>query len=333
MNEDNESLSNDNNENNRNTSSYYAEDSEIFANEDNYENINGLNSMKILGILNKEIEVEPHVIDIINIFKEYKAKSNDKLSEANIINLSPDSEFVKQIPLEIYKEFIESSENYDKLIPNETRNFLMDFFSQDLAQQQWTESIDNLNVHDYSENITKIAINAFSLGHMNPLHNKETLEDSYLNDYIHPCLKSALWNCANVYYTSGEITSPNHVNRQKGDGVGFATNSTKYQVVYVEGTRPYKVDDKKVIENQNKLGKNLKNLYSEIIKERVTTRKRIMPDMEVFGVSSVRRNIHMYIFGFFGEYYLREVDNASVPRDYTEMEEFIYFYEVILKWA
>ncbi|CAG8511550.1 7670_t:CDS:2, partial [Cetraspora pellucida] len=204
----------------------------------------------------------------------------------------------------------------------------------DLTQQQWTETIDNLNVHDYSENVTKIAIKMIvkTIGHMNPLHNKETLEHSYLNNYIHSCLKSALWNCAGVYNTSGEITSPNHVNHQKGDGVGFATNSIKYQIVYVDRTRPYKVDDKKVIENQNKLGKNLKSLYSEIIKERATTRKKIMPDMEVFGVSSVRRSIHMYVFGFFGEYYLREVDNASVPRDYTEMEEFIYFY-VILKWA
>ncbi|CAG8732594.1 8880_t:CDS:2, partial [Cetraspora pellucida] len=236
---------------------------------------------------------------------EYKANSDDKLSEANIINLSPDSEFMKQIPLEIYQKFIGSSENYDNLIPDETRNFLVDFFSQDLTQQQWTEAINNLNARDYSENVTKIAIKSFI--------NKLTV----------------FLLCVN----SNEITSPNHVNRQKGDGVGFATNSTKYQIVYVEGTRPYKVDDKEVIENQIKLGKNLKSLYSEIIKERVTTRKKMVPDMEVFGVSSVRRNIHMYVFGFFGEYYLREVDNASVPRDYTEMEEFIYFYEVILKWA
>ncbi|CAG8450952.1 5833_t:CDS:2 [Cetraspora pellucida] len=264
---DNESLSNDNNKNNNeifiteDNEIFVPEDSEIFTTENNNKNINGLNSIKIIGILKKEIQVEPHVIDIINIFKGYKVNSNDKLSESNIMNLSPNSEFVKQIPLEIYERFIGLFENYNKLILDETRNFLVDFF------------------------------------------------------------------------LSGKITSPNYVNRQKGDGIEFATNSSKYQIVYVEGTRPYKVDDKKVIENQNKIGKNLKNLYSEIIKERMTTRKVIMPDMEVFGVSSVRCNIHMYVFRFFGEYYLREVDNASVSRDYTEMEEFIYFYEVILKWA
>ncbi|CAG8813958.1 4675_t:CDS:2, partial [Gigaspora margarita] len=195
---------------------------EIFVAEDNDENINKSNSTKILGILKKEIQVEPHIIDIMN--------------------LSLKSEFVKQIPLETYKKFIELSENYDKLIPDETHKFLVDFFSQDLTQQQWIEAIDNLNIKDYNEDITKIAIKTFLLGHMNPLHDKEILEHSFLNDYVHPCLKAALWNCANVYYTSREILSPNHVKYQKGDGIGFATNSNKYQIVYVEGTRPYKVD-------------------------------------------------------------------------------------------
>ncbi|CAG8788674.1 32199_t:CDS:2, partial [Gigaspora margarita] len=310
----------------------------IFVAEDNNdENINKSNSTKILGILKKEIQVEPHIINIINIFKEYKANRNnncnDKLSKIDIIDLSPKSKFVKQILLEPYKKFIESSENYDKLIPDKTHKFLVNFFSQELTQQQWTEAIYNLNIKDYNEDITKIAIKlitktidnflqAFSLGHMNSLHNKETLEHPFLNDYIHPCLKAALWNCTNW---GNIITKP--IKRQKGDGIEFANNFKKYQIVYIEGTRPYKVDQKKIINTQNKLGKNLKSLFLEIIKERVATRQIIMPNMEVFGVTSVECSIYMYVFGF------SEIDDASIPRDYTEVEEFIYFYEAILKWV
>ncbi|CAG8828652.1 13863_t:CDS:2, partial [Gigaspora margarita] len=236
------------NDNNRDLSN------EIFAAEDNNdENVNKSNLTKILGILKKEIQVEQYIVNIINIFKEYKAnRNNDKLSKIDIMDLSSKSEFVKQIPLEPYKKFIESSENSDKLILNETYNKFL------------TEAIDNLNIKDYNEDITKIAIKlitktidnflqAFLLDYMNPLHDKKTLEHPFLNDYVHPCLKAALWNCANVYYISGKILSPNYIKYQKGDGIGFANNSKKYQIVYVKGTRPYKVDKKKIINTQNKL--------------------------------------------------------------------------------
>ncbi|CAG8804592.1 20464_t:CDS:2, partial [Dentiscutata erythropus] len=213
-----------------------------------------------------------------------------------------------------------------------------------MTQQEWTESVKNLNVDNFTEDITKTAVTvvtntldnflqAFSLGFMNPLLNESTLEHSYLNDFVHPCLKTALYYCAKVYYTSGEIPSPHHIKRQKGDGIGLTTCANKYQIVYVEGTRPYKVDPKKILDNQNKIGKNLKSLFLEIMGDRVRTRRIIMPDMEVFGVSSAEHNLYMYVFGFSGNYYLQEVDSASVPRDFTEMEKFIFFYEAILKWA
>ncbi len=46
------------------------------------------------------------------------------------------------------------------------------------------------------------SLQAFALEYMNPLHNIEALEQSHLNDYIHPCIKTALWSCAEIYYTS-----------------------------------------------------------------------------------------------------------------------------------
>ncbi|CAG8827770.1 22563_t:CDS:2, partial [Dentiscutata erythropus] len=84
----------------------------------------------ILGILKKEIQVEPHFADIIKIFNECKINSNDELMKENIMDLSLESKFVEKIPLDVYEKFIRSSETYDKLIPKETHDFLVDFFSQ-----------------------------------------------------------------------------------------------------------------------------------------------------------------------------------------------------------
>ena len=34
-----------------------------------------------------------------------------------------------------------------------------------------------------------------------------------------------------------------------------------------------------------------------------------------------------------GTYRLNEIDNANLPRKFSEMKYFVYFYECVLKWA
>jgi hypothetical protein len=46
------------------------------------------------------------------------------------MDLTPKSQFVKHIELDVYKNFLESLNYYDQLIPDETHNFLVNFFSQ-----------------------------------------------------------------------------------------------------------------------------------------------------------------------------------------------------------
>lgn len=260
------------------------------------------------------------------------------------MDLTPKSHFIQQLPLDVYQSFLESLNQYDKLIPDETHKFLVDFFSQKLTYKQWSKAIDNLNIKEHREETTRMIIKmitksldnflqAFALENMNPLHNIEALEQPHLNDYIHPCIKSALWSCAEIYYTSGEIPSINHINRQKGDGVGFTIDSNKYQLVFVDGSRPYKVKARKELDDRIKIIKNLENMLLNIVKDRVKKRKLIIPDMEVFGVVSIELNLHLYALGFTDYYYIKEIDNATIPRDFSEMEEFIFFYESILKWA
>ncbi|CAG8490945.1 17830_t:CDS:10, partial [Funneliformis caledonium] len=223
--------------------------------------IDDLDKIKIYGILKKEILIERNIKSIINAFELYKDNN-------------------------VYQSFLESLNQYDKLIPDETYKFLVDFFSQKLTYKQWSKAIDNLNIKEHREETTRMIIKmitksldnlyvSFALEHMNPLHNIEALEQPHLNDYIHPCIKSALWSCTEIYYTSGEISSINHINRQKGD-----------------------VKARKELDDRIKIIKNLENMLLNIVKDRVKKRKLIIPDMEVFGVISIELNLHLYALSF-----------------------------------
>ncbi|CAH1770056.1 24496_t:CDS:2, partial [Entrophospora sp. SA101] len=70
---------------------------------------------------------------------------------------------------------------------------------------------------------------------------------------------------------------------KKGDGIGFTNDVNKYQLVYIEGSCPHNVREKKEIDDRC--------------------------------------------------YHLVEIDNATVPQDFSEIEDFVYFYEAIIKWA
>ncbi|CAJ0761932.1 7062_t:CDS:2, partial [Entrophospora sp. SA101] len=249
--------------------------------------------VKIEGIICKEISINKNFKVIIENFENYKKDNKDPLAIANIMDLTPKGSFIRTLPKYVYKEYLLSLEYLDNIIPDETHDFLVEFFGQ-----------------------------AFSLGHSNPLQNIQTLEQCHLNDFVHPCLKAALMYCADIYYTL-----------QKGDGIGFTNDVNKYQLVYIEGSRPHNVREKKEIDDRVKVAKNLKKMFFNIIKDRIGKRKVITPEFEVFGGTSYKLEIHLYVLRFAGCYHLVEIDNATVPQDFSEIEDFVYFYETIIKWA
>ncbi|CAG8515467.1 3388_t:CDS:2, partial [Acaulospora colombiana] len=126
-------------------------------------------------------------------------------------------------------------------------------------------------------------IKAFSLEDQNPLLNISTIEGAYLNSFVHPCFDAFLWYIANVNYEYGEITSKKHVNSNRADGAGFMIDADKYQLVYVEGSRPVARDDKEIGDLQ-KITSNSK-MFAEIVKDIVKNRKRL-PKSSSFGVVS-----------------------------------------------
>ena len=71
------------------------------------------------------------------------------------------------------------------------------------------------------------------------------------------------------------------------DGAGFMTNADKFQLVYVEGSRPVAKQEKEISDNR-KIINNLKSLFSKTVKELVKTRRRLPKKLFIFGGQSFR---------------------------------------------
>ncbi|RUS31538.1 hypothetical protein BC938DRAFT_477616 [Jimgerdemannia flammicorona] len=262
----------------------------------------------------------------------------------DVIDLRSKSPFLMQLPSQLVTSYLsEIDEAAEALIPENVHEFLITFFSQELAGLDWQNKIDDLQSPDKND-IVMVGtirilrrtlpqfIKAFSLGAFNPLLNITTIEKPHLNAFVHPCLEAALWHIAQVHYEFGEIPSRNHINRDCADGVGFMTSTDKFQLVYVEGSRPAAKDAKEATDAK-KIVKNLRNIFAGIVKEIINNRRRVPSKMAVFGGQSFRLQLHLHYLDYCGKYQLNEVDNANVPRDFSEMSDFVWYYECILKWA
>ncbi|CAJ0635681.1 7293_t:CDS:2 [Entrophospora sp. SA101] len=86
---------------------------------------------------------------------------------------------------------------------------------------------------------------AFSLGPSNPLLNITSIERLHLNSFVHPWLESTLWNVARVNYEFHQIHFHSNLKREYAYGIGRMAGPDKYQLVYVEGSKPDAKDEKK----------------------------------------------------------------------------------------
>ncbi|CAG8721128.1 13971_t:CDS:2, partial [Ambispora leptoticha] len=104
-------------------------------------------------------------------------------------------------------------------------------------------------------------------------------------------------------------------------------------LVYMEGSKPNANDDKE-ISDASKISHNLRTIFINIIKYNIKCRRRFPKTLAVFGGQSFRLRIHLQFLDYCeGKFCLNEVDNANLPRDFTEMADFVFFYECVIKWA
>ncbi|KAG9295657.1 hypothetical protein G9A89_002975 [Geosiphon pyriformis] len=260
--------------------------------------------------------------------------------DGTLIDLRLDSPFLRKLPEPVAASYLAEMDTITELlIPVNVHQFLVQFFSQHLTATEWESKIDDLQSPNEDDPlliaVVRILrrtlprfIKAFSLGGYNPLQGIGTIERTHLNEFVHPCLDAALWHLAKVHYEYGESRISN---RNTTDGVGFIPNADKFQLVHVEGSRPPAKEEK--VSEGRKISHGLKSKYAKIVKEMIKNRRRLPKQLAVFGGESSHLRIYLYYLDYCGNYRLNEVDNANLPRDFSEMEDFVYFYECILKWG
>ncbi|CAG8622471.1 2193_t:CDS:2 [Acaulospora morrowiae] len=252
--------------------------------------------------------------EIITIYKA-------KYPNGDLIDLRLKSPFLKELSRQIATSYLTEMDTMtETLVPANVHEFLVKFFSQELTTEEWNSQIDDLKAPEKDDFVMNAVvrvlrrtlpqfIKAFSLEEQNPLLNIATIEHSHLNAFVHPCLDASLWYIAGIHYEFGEITSKNHTNGNRADGVGYMTDADKYQLIYVEGSRPITKDKRKPMT------------------------QRLPKKLYVFGGQSFRLRIYLYFLDHCGTYRLNEIDNANLPRKFSEMKNFVYFYESVLKWS
>ncbi|CAH1758057.1 1190_t:CDS:10 [Entrophospora sp. SA101] len=133
---------------------------------------------------------------------------------------------------------------------------------------------------------------------------KELIEKENISPHALGCL-------VNIYERRAKLG----FEKDKDEGI-------KYQLIYVEGTRPTAKDDLEKITN------NLNNMFAEIVKETIKNRRRLPKTLYLFGgTGKFELNVNL------GAYRLNEINNANLPRKFSEMKDFVYFYECVMKWA
>ncbi|RUP51401.1 hypothetical protein BC936DRAFT_148385, partial [Jimgerdemannia flammicorona] len=172
----------------------------------------------------------------------------------DLIDLRLCSPFLRKLPRSaagLY--FSEMDTTTESLIPTGVHDFLVQFFSQNLTGTDWQRKVDNLQFQDLDDFLSEV-----------PYRNS-AIETTHLNTFVHPCLDNALWYIADLHYEYGEVPSKNHVNSNRADGIGFMTNEDKFQLAYVEGSRPAAKDEKEIAD-ATKIAHNLKNMFTKTLR-------------------------------------------------------------------
>ncbi|CAG8551763.1 10049_t:CDS:10, partial [Dentiscutata erythropus] len=140
---------------------------------------------EVRNLLNESETCSQELSTILAAFRTYQHESKNILSENGIMDLR---------------------------ICSFANDFLIDFFSEKLSEQQWEDKIESLMEDNSGQNkfIIKlkrliietlpIFFDSYKLMSDNPLKNKEMTEEEYMNTYINPILKNALIRFSDIRY-------------------------------------------------------------------------------------------------------------------------------------
>ncbi|CAG8720907.1 10008_t:CDS:2, partial [Cetraspora pellucida] len=306
---------------------------------------------EVRNLLNESETCSQELSTILAAFRTYQHEAKNILSENEIMDLRPSSEFVllylkeTEYDLLIEKVF----EPIDKIFPKEADDFLIDFFSEvtylvrasladcksytiKLGEQQWEDKIESLMEDNSGQN----NFDSYKLMSDNPLKNKEMTEEEYMNTYINPILKNALIRGGKAIKAS---TYRKTVMNQKGsadraDGIAYTSNQqNSYEISVTEGSRPYVTEKNKEICDFIQNARAAKDMINFVVTQEVLHKRPLPAYFRTFMFQVFEFNLRFYFMEYLAQYCIFEIETCEVPTDWKETLQFSSFYRAIVTWA
>ncbi|CAG8560608.1 12134_t:CDS:10 [Funneliformis mosseae] len=167
----------------------------------------------------------------------------------------------------------------------------------------WNDKIDDLQCSDKNDHlmvstirILRKTLPIFIMAFSQGPNNPLLNLTALKRTHLNEFVQVSLWYISSINYEFGEITTNNDL-QEYADGLG-----------YLDGS---------------------------VVNDKVKCGRRIPKPLAIFGGQSFLTRIHLQFMDYCGggKFRLNEVDNANLPCDFTEMGDFVFFYECIIKWA
>ncbi|GBB92212.1 hypothetical protein RclHR1_19840002 [Rhizophagus clarus] len=309
----------------------------------------------VKNLLNELQQCSEKMASLVRSFQVYCDDFVNELIRNEIMDLTPSSEFVLRCTdeddyMQVLKEIFEP---VDKLFPEVAIEFLEEFFSENCTHQQWDNKLENLLKPEEDPFLRKLKrflfetlpafLDAYSLLHNNPLKNHDMLEDEFMNTYIHPVLKKALWRFSDIRYIPGnqvirasayrKSIMKQEGNADRSDGTAYTTTEKPYEICVVEGSRPYVVDDTKEMSDYVQNARAGKDIINYTVVSEVKLKRAPPLQFRSYMVQSIGLSLRFYFMDYLGIYRLFEIETCEIPTDLESVDLFPSFFRVVVTWA
>ncbi|CAG8651113.1 1013_t:CDS:2, partial [Ambispora gerdemannii] len=290
----------------------------------------------VKNLLNELQQCSEKMASLVRSFQVYCDDSVNELIRNEIMDLTPSSEFVLRYTdeddyMQVLKEIFEPVE---KLFPESAIEFLEEFFSENCTHQQWDNRLENLLEPEEDPFLRKLK--RFLFETLPALQNHNMLEDEFMNTYIHPVLKKALWRFSDIRYIPGNqairaSAYRKSIMKQKGnadrsDGIAYTTTEKPYEICIVEGSRPYVVDHTKEMSDYVQNARAGKDIINHTVVSEVKLKRAPPLQFKSYMVQSIGLSLRFYFMDYLGIYRLFEIETCEIPTDLEGVDLFPSFF-------
>ncbi|CAG8636568.1 11834_t:CDS:2 [Funneliformis mosseae] len=274
---------------------------------------------------------------ILSNFRTYQHETRNILSENGIMDLSPTSEF---------------------MFPEEAHKFLTNFFSEKLNEDQWEEKLEGLmevkgNPESFCQQSGEnsgqdkfiIILKRFLLETLPILESakdREMAEDEYMNTFVHPILKKALFDFLGSDIGNKAIKASAYRktvmnqdgNADRADGIAYTTNQqNSYEISVTEGSRPYVIEMNKETNDFIQNARAEKDMINFAVTREVLHKRALPSYFRTFMVQVFEFNLRFYFMDYLAQYCIFEIETCEIPTDGEKPFSLLLFTGQLLTWA